>query len=78
MESSDNEYTPTRKVIVEKYSEYNRLNTLNFLRNIKNKLVRNQKYEEAAILRDAEHIIEIDYNVFEEYVLFLKRTNKFQ
>ncbi len=69
---SESEYTPRRKVIFEKYSESKRLNNLNFLRELKSKLVRSQNYHKAGFLRDAERIIEIDYNVFEEYIYFLK------
>ena len=70
--NEEDTYVPRRKVIVEKYSERIRFNQLEYIRKIKNIIVREQQYEKAAFLRDFERAIDLDYNVFEEYIYFLK------
>lgn len=71
-EESFSDYSPRRKVIVEKYSEYERSKVINFLREKKNIAVRSQQYEVAAMFRDAENYIDLDFNIVEEHVFIWK------
>lgn len=65
-----------RRVIFEKHCEFEINKKIYFIRQLKNTLVKSQKYEEAAKLRDLEKYIYMDYSLAEEYIILLKKKQK--
>ncbi len=66
-------YSPKRKVIIEKYCNYERNKVIIFLKKRKTAAVLKQNFEEAQLLRFIEDLIQLDFNLAEEYVLIVNK-----
>lgn len=60
-----------RKVIIEKFSIYDRRRISIFLRGKKMEYSMKQQYGLAAFYRQIERCIELDYNIVEDYIFLL-------